>query len=77
MNPTDDWDDITERTLALTLAPPSDAPPTERDLEAPTEPPSCAETLPAPPDLPETQDGVSLARLRQQLSDTSHQVKPS
>jgi hypothetical protein len=49
--PMTDWDDITEPMMALTLAP-SDAPPTENNLEAPTEVPACPVTLPAPPDIP-------------------------
>lgn len=68
MKPTSDWDDITERSLALTLAPTSDAPPTERDLEAPTESPSAPETLPAPPDIPNDRErGKSLEDLSRRL----------
>lgn len=51
MTKPEEWDDITERRAMPTLAP-SDAPPTERDLEAPTEHPDAVDTLPAPPDIP-------------------------
>lgn len=67
MGQPNDWDDITEPTLALTLAP-SDAPPTERNLEAPTEAPTCPETLPAPIDITrDTGTVASLAELYRRL----------
>ncbi len=53
MTKPEDYDDITERRMAITLVP-SEAPPTERDIALPTERSAPSETLPAPPtpDIP-------------------------
>lgn len=48
----DEWDDITEPRASFPSSMPTEAPPTERDLEPPTEVPEPPMTLPAPPDIP-------------------------
>lgn len=58
----DDWDEDTlpkyfpyERVVYPSSMP-TDAPPTERDLEQPTEVPEAPVTLPAPPFIPKDKD---------------------
>ena len=51
MTTPDEWDDVTEPRLAITLVP-SAAPAEDPELDVPTERPEASETLPAPPDIP-------------------------